>query len=169
MPWVRAFHSFESSIFIQFPVYITKNESAKLWISLLRTIQFYMLYTIEYRTILEDGLSRCRRIWLLPHRLLPLPCVSDREEDWEKKDNLPTEGGGERDKSYDSEKAWSSINHSLLSLSSHLTMNPNDEYSGFRYSLLDLDLAGDHMQYTPLKASVTTLLTNNHQYFQSHF
>ncbi len=114
-----AFHSFESSIVIQFLLYITKNESAKLWISLLGTIQFDMFSTTEYWMIIEDQASSLSYDLApppFPPPLLSVSSTGDTEEDWEKRHYLSTEGGGGEAKSYDGEKAWSSINHSILSV-----------------------------------------------------
>jgi hypothetical protein len=71
-------------------------------------------------------LSRHRMIWLLPHPLAPLPsanctvsltqssCVSPVElTDGDGRGRAGQ--GGHEAKSYDIEKAWSSINHSILS------------------------------------------------------
>jgi hypothetical protein len=61
-------------------------------------------------------------IWLLPHPLPPLPSVSSTapathrktEKERQLSDGIEGwEGGGA--KSYDDEKAWSSVNHSVLS------------------------------------------------------
>ncbi len=68
--------------------------------------EFLMIYR-------GPGPPRGRMIWLLPLPSPPLPSVRLR-----KKDNLLTEeGGGEGAKSYDCVKAWSSRNHSILSVS----------------------------------------------------
>jgi hypothetical protein len=84
-----------------------------------------MLYVSQ--RVLDDfaktRLSRRRIIWLLSH---PLPHSAfdsrlDRRQiaRLKKRDNLLTRGGRRRPrggaKSYDGEKAWSSINHSILS------------------------------------------------------
>jgi hypothetical protein len=64
---------------------------------------------------------RRRMIWLLAHPLLHPPSLVsklDRRHTGElrKRDNLPTrEGEGRGAKSYDGERVWSSINHSVLS------------------------------------------------------
>ncbi len=68
-------------------------------------------------------LSRYRMIRLLPH---PFPTISDIDRRhtgrMRKRDNLLTEkggGGGGGAKSCDGEKAWTSINHSILSGFNH--------------------------------------------------
>ncbi len=60
----------------------------------------------------------CLVIWLLPHPLTSPPSVSSTGGRLRKRDNLlPGEGvrGGGGAKSYDGEKVWPSINHSILS------------------------------------------------------
>jgi hypothetical protein len=67
-------------------------------------------------------LSRGRMIWLLAHPFPPLPSESstgDKQEDRERETSCWREGGegwgGRGAESYDRKKAWSSINHSILS------------------------------------------------------
>jgi hypothetical protein len=57
-------------------------------------------------------------IWLIPHSLPFSQSKLDRRHTGRlrKRDNkLTGDGGGGGDKSYVAEKAWSSINHSILS------------------------------------------------------
>ncbi len=128
MPWMGAFHSFESSIVIQFPVYITKNESAKLRISLLGTITFYMLNIREYWMLIE---------WLLPHHI-PLSRQQVRPATQRKIEKRETtcrrkgvSGRGQIIRRRESLR--SSINHSILSLSLRWIQLTNIVDSGIPY------------------------------------
>jgi hypothetical protein len=95
----------------------------------------HLLYTLAQR-VLNDlqrtRLSRRRITWLLSHPLPSLPSASStgrhtgRLRKCDK--NLLGEGGegGEGAKSYDGEKAWSSINHSILSALAHWQIKRKD-------------------------------------------
>jgi hypothetical protein len=76
-----------------------------------------LVSTIEW--IIEGQASRGRMIWLLSHPFPPPSPVSklDRRHTGRlrKRDKLLTGEGGRGAESYDGEKAWSSINHSLFS------------------------------------------------------
>ncbi len=83
-----------------------------------------MLFFILLNYLQRTRLYRRLMIWLLPRPLPPsLPSVNstcDTQEDWERETTCWRERGKEWGlswgaKSYDGEKAWSSINHSILS------------------------------------------------------
>ncbi len=85
-------------------------------------LSLLLINDLPFQRVLNDiwrtRLSRRRVIWLLPHPFPPLPAVSwigDTQEDWEMRQLADGRGGGEGAKSYNSEKAWSSRNHSKLS------------------------------------------------------
>jgi hypothetical protein len=86
---------------------------------------------------IEDLAFSRRMIWLFSHPLLLPSLVSKLEglytERLRKRDNLQAgegEGGGGGTKSYDGDKTWSSINHSILSGPIHpfARWNPNRKY-----------------------------------------
>ncbi len=111
----------------------------------------YPVYQWPCQRVLNDWkttrLSRCRMIWLLP--LAPFSSVSstgDTQEGWERKTSCGRDSGeGGEAISHGGEKAWSSINHSIL-------FGPRYSVKNFYYELGSLNAKFSHEELILLKS-----------------
>jgi hypothetical protein len=116
----------ETKISVYYPRVITDKDSNARATAMQRSYSKSLSDTIEYWLIKKEKASRRHIIWLLPQPLPPLPSerpTGDRQEDLEREtiaDTGEEVGGGGGAKSYDGEKAWSSVNYSILSGCSQL-------------------------------------------------